>query len=78
MVPAAPSVRGLALGSAIEPKESIPCGPPGRTRADTRPPLGKSKRQLKDIALQHSWALAAQHPASLRVLEADGRAAMAA
>ncbi|CAL8463344.1 g2878 [Coccomyxa elongata] len=36
------------------------------------------KRQVKDIALQRSWALAAQQRASLKVLEADSRAAMAA
>ncbi|CAL8467227.1 g6763 [Coccomyxa elongata] len=36
------------------------------------------KRQVKDISLQRSWALAAQQRASLKVLEADSRAAMAA
>ncbi|CAL8470818.1 g10360 [Coccomyxa elongata] len=36
------------------------------------------KRQVKDIALQRSWALAAQQRALLKVLEADSRAAMAA
>ena len=36
------------------------------------------KRQVKDIAMQRSWALAAQHRASLRMLEADSRAAVAA
>ena len=33
---------------------------------------------MKDIALQRPWALAAQQRASLKVLQADGRAAMAA
>ncbi|CAL8471716.1 g11258 [Coccomyxa elongata] len=36
------------------------------------------RRQVKDIALQRSWAMAAQHRASLSLLEADGKAAMAA
>jgi hypothetical protein len=36
------------------------------------------KRQVKDIAMQRSWALAAQRRASLRALEADSCAAVAA
>ena len=48
---------------------------PELTRGHVR---GNLKRQVKDIAMQRSWALAAQHRASLRMLEADRRAAVAA
>ena len=36
------------------------------------------KRQVKDIALQRSWAIAAEHRAAQRALESDSNAALAA
>ncbi|CAL8472191.1 g11733 [Coccomyxa elongata] len=50
---------------------------PQATGHCNRLPIAAAAREMSS-ALQRSWALAAQHRASPRVLEADGRVAMAA
>ena len=79
MAPASPSLRRPALLRSHRRRgPSIPCGTPLGPQLTRGHRWENLKRQVKDIAMQRSWALAAQHRASLRMLEADSRAAVAA